>query len=49
MVKVGDGERAFKEVQERDVIIRAMRGYKLPEWIRVSVGQMHERAVRRGI
>ena len=42
MVKVGDGDRAFKEMQERGVIIRAMRGYKLPEWIRVSVGQMHE-------
>ena len=42
LVRVGDGDRAFKEMQERGVIIRAMRGYKLPDWIRVSVGQKHE-------
>jgi len=42
LVKVGDGDRAFREMQEQGVIIRAMRGYKLPDWIRVSVGQKHE-------
>jgi histidinol-phosphate aminotransferase len=42
LVKVGDGDRAFADMQREGVIIRAMRGYKLPEWIRVSVGQPHE-------
>lgn len=42
LVRVGDGDKAFAEMQKEGVIIRAMRGYKLPEWIRVSVGRPHE-------
>lgn len=42
LVKVGDGDRIFKEMLENGVIVRAMRGYKLPEWIRVSVGTERE-------
>jgi len=38
LVKVGDGARVFQEMMKRGVIIRAMGGYKLPDWIRVSVG-----------
>lgn len=38
LVKVGDGDRVFAEMQKRGVIIRAMRGYKLPDWIRITVG-----------
>ncbi len=38
LVKVGDGDRVFAEMLKRGVIVRAMRGYKLPEWIRLSVG-----------
>ncbi len=38
LVKVGDGDAVFKELLQRGVIVRAMRGYKLPEWIRVSIG-----------
>ena len=38
LVKVGDGYRVFQEMLNRGVIVRAMGEYKLPEWIRVSVG-----------
>lgn len=38
LVKVGDGDRVFAELLKRGVIVRAMRGYKLPEWVRISVG-----------
>ena len=42
LVKVGDGDRVFKEMLTKGVIVRAMSGYKLPEWIRVSVGTAEE-------
>jgi len=38
LVKVGDGDAVFQAMLEKGVIIRAMRGYKLPGWIRISVG-----------
>lgn len=38
LVRVGDGDRVFQALLERGIIVRAMRSYKLPEWIRVSVG-----------
>ena len=38
LVKVGDGDRVFQELLKKGVIVRAMRGYKLPEWVRISVG-----------
>lgn len=38
LVRVGDGDRVFAELLKRGVIVRAMRGYKLPEWVRISVG-----------
>ena len=38
LVKVGDGDAVFEALMKRGVIVRAMRGYKLPEWIRVSAG-----------
>jgi histidinol-phosphate aminotransferase len=40
LVKVGDGDAVFHAMLKRGVIIRAMRGYKLPEWVRISVGTM---------
>ncbi len=40
LVRVGDGDAVFRALMSRGVIVRAMRGYKLPEWIRVSVGTM---------
>ncbi len=38
LVKVGDGQRVFAELQRRGVITRPMAGYQLPEYIRVSIG-----------
>jgi len=38
LVKVGDGDAVFKALMQRGIIVRAMASYKLPEWIRVSVG-----------
>jgi histidinol-phosphate aminotransferase len=40
LVKVGDGDGVFKAMLKRGVIIRAMSSYKLPEWVRISVGTM---------
>lgn len=42
LVKVGDGHRTFKELLDRRIIVRALKGYHLPEWIRVSVGTMEQ-------
>jgi histidinol-phosphate aminotransferase len=39
---VGDGDGVFKALLRRGLIVRAMRSYKLPEWIRVSVGTMDQ-------
>lgn len=38
LVEVGDGATVFAELQTRGVIVRPMRGYGLPAWIRVTVG-----------
>jgi histidinol-phosphate aminotransferase len=42
LIKVGDGERFFVELQKLGVIVRPMGGYNLPEWIRVSIGTEEE-------
>ena len=42
LVKVGDGANTFKKVLERQIIVRALKGYNLPEWIRISVGTMEQ-------
>ena len=38
LARVGDGDRLFADMLRRGVIIRAMRGYKLPDWVRISIG-----------
>lgn len=38
LVKVGSGAQVFQRLQQRGVIVRAMDAYKLPEYIRISVG-----------
>jgi histidinol-phosphate aminotransferase len=38
LVRVGDGQKVFNDLQKLGVITRPMGGYGLPEWIRVSVG-----------
>ena len=42
LVRVGDGDRFFADMLRKGVIVRAMRGYKLPEWIRISIGTAAE-------
>lgn len=47
MVKVGHGNEVFQKLQRRGIIVRPMAGYKMPEWIRVTVGtrEQNERFV----
>ncbi len=47
LVKVGDGDRVFSEMLKRGIILRAMRSYKLPDWVRISVGtpEQNERCI----
>jgi hypothetical protein len=40
LVKVGDGDDLFRKMLKRGIILRAMSSYKLPEWVRISVGTM---------
>jgi histidinol-phosphate aminotransferase len=42
MVNVGDGHRVFEELLRQHIIVRPLKGYNLPEWVRVSVGTMEE-------
>ena len=38
LLEVGDGDVLFDKMLSQGVIVRAMRGYKLPAWLRVSIG-----------
>ncbi len=38
MVNVGDGRKVFERLMRQGVIVRSMVSYKLPAWIRVTVG-----------
>src|SRR5437762_272028 len=42
MVNVGDGCAVFQKLLQRKIIVRTLKGYGLPEWIRISVGTMEE-------
>ncbi len=42
LAKVGDGDHMFSEMLQRGVIVRAMRGYKLPDYVRISIGTERE-------
>jgi histidinol-phosphate aminotransferase len=42
LVNVGDGDKVFRGLQQRGVIVRPMRGYTMPEWVRVTVGLPEE-------
>ena len=44
LVEVGDGDKVFSEMLKLGVIVRAMRGYKLPGWVRISAGTPEENA-----
>lgn len=38
LVKTGDGDGVFREMLKQGVIIRTMSSYKLPDWVRISIG-----------
>ncbi|NQU10035.1 histidinol-phosphate transaminase [bacterium] len=42
LVRVGDGTKVFAELQRRGVIVRPVGAYRMPEWIRVTVGRPEE-------
>lgn len=42
LVRVGDGQKVFAEMQKLGVIVRPMAGYQLPDWIRISIGSPAE-------
>jgi histidinol-phosphate aminotransferase len=42
MVNVGDGGAVFEKLLKRKIIVRPLKGYGLPEWVRISVGTMGE-------
>jgi len=44
MANVGDGRAIFEKLLRKKIIVRPLKGYDLPEWIRISVGTMEENA-----
>ena len=42
MVNVGEGCVVFEKLLRRQLIVRPLKGYGLPEWVRISVGTMDE-------
>lgn len=44
LVRVGDGAGVFAQLQQRGVIVRPVKSYGLPEWIRVTVGHAVQNA-----
>ncbi|MGB9473995.1 MAG: histidinol-phosphate transaminase [Candidatus Udaeobacter sp.] len=42
MVNVDDGHAIFEKLLRQGIIVRPLKGYKLPEWIRISVGTMEQ-------
>jgi histidinol-phosphate aminotransferase len=38
LIRTGQGQKVFKELQKRKIIVRPMDGYGLPDWIRITVG-----------
>ena len=42
MVNVGDGCAIFEKLLQRKIIVRPLKGYGLPEWVRITVGTMEE-------
>jgi histidinol-phosphate aminotransferase len=42
MANVGDGCAVFDQLLRRRIIVRPLKGYNLPEWVRISVGTMEQ-------
>ncbi|MES2706659.1 MAG: histidinol-phosphate transaminase [Verrucomicrobiota bacterium] len=49
LAKVGDGDALFHYAMKQGVILRAMRAYGLPDWIRISVGTMPQNEKFAGV
>lgn len=44
LVRVGNGDELFREMLMQGVIVRAMSSYKLPDWVRISIGTAAQNA-----
>ncbi|MCK5237804.1 MAG: histidinol-phosphate transaminase [Deltaproteobacteria bacterium] len=42
LINVGDGEKVYNDLLKKGVIVRPMKGYKLPEYIRITIGTQAE-------
>src|SRR5207302_8541147 len=42
MINIGNGHAIFEKLLRRGIIVRPLKGYNLPEWVRISVGTMEE-------
>jgi histidinol-phosphate aminotransferase len=42
MVNVKDGAAIFKKLLAQKIIVRPLKGYNLPEWVRITVGTMEQ-------
>jgi histidinol-phosphate aminotransferase len=42
LARVGDGHAVFKALLQQQIIVRALKGYDLREWIRISIGTMEQ-------
>jgi len=42
MVNVADGAAIFKKLLAKKIIVRPIRNYGLPEWVRISIGTMEQ-------
>jgi histidinol-phosphate aminotransferase len=42
LVNVGDGPKVFRALLERRMVVRALKGYNLAAWVRISVGTMEQ-------
>jgi histidinol-phosphate aminotransferase len=42
MANVSDGCAVFEKLLRQKIIVRPLKGYGLPEWVRISVGTMEE-------
>ena len=42
MININDGSAVFQKLLARKIIVRPLKGYQLPEWVRISVGTMEQ-------
>jgi histidinol-phosphate aminotransferase len=42
MVNVGNGGAVFKKLLAQKIIVRPLKGYNLPEWVRITIGTMEQ-------